>query len=555
MLPFFTTVYGPLACAGLALVVIASLPGLWRDTAAPRWIDWFRGREGVYAAVLLLGLLLFRWPIFFVQHPLNPDEAQFIVGALTLWEDPIFWRAFDGQTAGPLIYYGLMPLKLFGLLNYTGAKLTACLMVFGTLWFSYRSLRVLVGAGLARLGILPAFCFFAFTVHTEFVHYTSEHAPLLLLAVGLSGLAVVLARENLSPFPTRSWLLAGAAFGAVPFSKLQAVPAAAALLLTAAAWILTRDTLTRRQRWAELGKLSAAVCFVPAGFAVMLTVGGAWENFWYSYFANNLAYLDSSVASPRQTLGSLLPYLTMSWDWCALAAGCLVLTAATLGRLDLRDSRLRWALVAATAFAVASTPFTLFLRRYPHYLLFLVMPLAFLASVALACAWLAPQASALHRRLLAGLLAAGLAAQATVKALEGNPHLSGMSGTSPVVDDVARLILGHATPGDRMAVWGWRGHLHVETGLPQGTSDSNSVSQMTPSALQDYFVARYVRELQRTRPRIFVDAVGPSASAVNFLDRSLYAHEQFPTVAAFIAEHYAQVAELDHARIYVRKTP
>lgn len=544
-----------LAYAGLSVVVFFSLGLLWDRPGAPTWLRRLLGHELLYAAALLVGLLLFRWPGFFVQRALNPDEAQFIAGAMTLWLDPVFWRSVDGQTAGPFIYYALTPLKPLGLLNYTGARLVGCLLVFGTLWFSYRSLRSFAGEAIARPCLLPAFCFFAFTTYPDFVHYSSEHVPMLLLAIGLSGLATVLAGDDLARFPNRSWLLGGAALGAVPFAKLQAVPPAAALLLTAVAWVLTRRELNRRQRWAALGRLSAALCLVPAGFALMLTSGGAWESFWNSYFVDNWAYLDSSVKPASETVDSLAPFLLLSRAWCLLIAVSLAVAAVALARPGLRGSRRLWPTLLMSGFLAANIPFTLFVHRYAHYLLFLVMPAVLLAGVALADAWLTPGVATWRRRLLAAILGAGLVAQVTVRVNRANPFIEEMAGTRPVPRQVARAILREVAPGDRMAVWGWHAELHVETGLPQATSNSNSVSQITPSTIQDYFVERYASELRRTRPRIFVDAVGPTNSVTSYRNREIHGHECFPAVGAFIAENYTLVADISAARIYRRTAP
>lgn len=552
MPPLLTSLHGYAALGGLLIVVLFSLRVLWDHPEAPAWLRWFQGKEPVYAASLLGCLLLFRWPAFFVPHTLNPDEAQFISGALTLWLDPVFWRSVDGQTAGPLIYYALMPLKLFGLLNYAGARLVGCLMVFGTLWFGYRSLRALAGEALARLCILPGLFFFSFTVHAEFVHYSSEHAPMLVLAVGLSGLFGALACADVQRFPTGHWLLAGAALGAVPFAKLQAVPPAAALLLTAAAWILTRSVLPWRRRWAELARLAAAVCLVPACFALMIALGGAGESFWNSYFVDNIAYLDHTLVIEQEPL---VDFLLSSRAWTVTVASCLLLAALAVGKMDFRDPRMRWALLCAVGFLVASLPFTLITRRFAHYLLFLVMPSVLLAGVTMAGAWLALPTATGYRRLLAGLFAAALLAPLTLKLVRGDPFLAQLAGATSAPSEITRAILSETTPHDRMAVWGWRAELHAETGLPQGTSNSNAASQLTPSSIQHYFVQRYVAELKQTRPRIFVDAVGHAQRAVQFKDRALYAHEHTPALAQFIAEHYTYLTEIDHARIYRRKGP
>lgn len=552
MPPIFTTLHGYFAWTGLALLVLLSLGPLWARQAASGPRGGLRGGDAAYGLVLLFTLLAFRWPGFFVQRSFSPDEAQFIAGARTLMDDAVFWRSVDGQTAGPLVYYALIPLAPFGLLNYTGARLIGCLMVFGVLWFSYRGLQSLVGGALARLCLLPAACLFAFSVNTEFVHYSSEHIPLLLMAIGINGMAAIVTREDASRFPVRDWLVPGMALGATAFSKLQAVPAAAVLLLTATLWLLTRNELPWSRRWGAVGKLAAAVGIVPLGFALMLTLGDSWKSFWYSYFLENFSYFQGG----DEPLSTLLPFLMASRSWFLMAAGSVGIVILSVWKMDLRSSSGRWALVLVTAFAAASLPFTLFTRRHLHYQLLLIMPLVLLAAVTMASAWRASaeaMAAKSRRRILVGALGALVLAQIVARGFQGNWFLARMGGAQPTPDNISRTILQHAKPGDRLAIWGYRLEHYVETGLAQATSNANAASQLTPSPLQAYFVERYVSELQRSRPRFFVDSVGPSEAVISFWDRSRFAHEQYPSLAAFVANGYQLIGEVDHARIYLRK--
>ena len=61
----------------------------------------------VFAVLLLLFLAAWRWPYFFAASEYNPDESQFIAGAMALAHDPVFWRSVDGVTSGPLDFYAL----------------------------------------------------------------------------------------------------------------------------------------------------------------------------------------------------------------------------------------------------------------------------------------------------------------------------------------------------------------------------------------------------------------------------------------------------------------
>ena len=124
--------------------------------APPRGPDW---RDAV---VLFLFILAWRWPFLLVAYEYNPDESQLIAGAMTLVRDPVFWRAVDGHTAGPLDFYALLPLHALGVpLDYFNIRLTGLLLTWLTLFLAQRLFRTFAPPLAAQLAILPAAIFFA----------------------------------------------------------------------------------------------------------------------------------------------------------------------------------------------------------------------------------------------------------------------------------------------------------------------------------------------------------------------------------------------------------
>jgi hypothetical protein len=90
----------------------------------------------------------------------------------------------------------------------------------------------------------------------------------------------------------------------------------------------------------------------------------------------------------------------------------------------------------------------------------------------------------------------------------------------------------------------------VETGLWQGTRDGNTIRQIEPGSLQGTFQERYLHDLMRNRPAVFVDSVGVG----NFMsDRASGAHEQDAAVSAYVATEYRLERDVGGMRIYVRK--
>jgi hypothetical protein len=77
-------------------------------------------------AYLLTGVVLLvfmRLPVIVFNRELNQDESQMLSHAVTLFQNPVYWRSVDGTTIGPLDNYLLVIPKLFGFqLDYSAAR-------------------------------------------------------------------------------------------------------------------------------------------------------------------------------------------------------------------------------------------------------------------------------------------------------------------------------------------------------------------------------------------------------------------------------------------------
>src|SRR4051812_48242905 len=103
--------YWAIAAVPTALWAWASV-GTFRNSASTKFS---RRNEIVFGVLLLATLTAWRWPFWLNASPYNPDESQFVAGAITLTKDPVFWRSVDGTTSGPLNFYVLLPLHWLGL--------------------------------------------------------------------------------------------------------------------------------------------------------------------------------------------------------------------------------------------------------------------------------------------------------------------------------------------------------------------------------------------------------------------------------------------------------
>ncbi len=514
-----------------------------REPAAPaRAPDW---RDG---AVLGLFLLAWQWPFLLVAYEYNPDESQLIAGAMTLAHDPVFWRAVDGGSSGPLNYYLLVPWHWLGApLDYFTARLTCLLLTCGALFVCLRTLNRTGGPVAAWLGVLPAAGFFATISQPELTNLSTEHLPLFLIAVAFGLLA--------GRAPADRLRLGAGCFvaGALPWAKLQAAPIGLALIGWAG-WQALRETgITTRIRTRRAAEILLAAALPTLLLAGLAAATGQLETVWRRYILQNILYVGTSeVASYGEALHALWRNAQEDGRF-PLFVGTVVagLLAAAVYFLR-RRVRPPALLVAGGAVTLAAVAAVVAPRReFLHYVLFLPVPFTCCLGAALG-GWWNRLATARARVLLAGFsLAAGLLPMVT-RSLQPVPSpVGGLVHHWKYPRSSAAMVL-HALAGrdDALGVWGWACYLHVESGLRQATRDGTTLWSMQDNPQQAYHRAVYLADLRRSAPALFVDAVGQGAFI--FTDRAKQAHENFPELADYIRQNYTLVIDLIDVRIYAR---
>ena len=540
---------------GLSLAGVAAL-ALFAPTGTPR--SW--QRPWVFAAVMILALAAGRWPTWFVQDQLNPDESQLIAGAITLQHFPVYWKDVDTMTAGPLDPYALAGAGLVGLpLNFFGARVFTWLLQAGALLATWAGLRRLVTEPVARLGVLAPLTFWCLTSHHDFIHYSSELVSLLLLALAGWLLAMALTGAAARARPSSLQLfLSGAALGLVPFAKLQGVPPALALALIGLVVLFRsrqKNGLTPAG-WFVAGGLAA-----PALATALIVAAGQTEEAWHAYILKNLWYIKTapSTAGPLTrlfALVNLVPAFCVFW-WGSIACACGLVPFAWRqsgpGQRALLAAS--WVLLGAVIVAVLGPG-----RLLPHYLGFLILPLGVLLALHLQAAGPQLAAGAFSSRRSGGLIVIFLLLTILPQVVSRRENFHIYAGQfahyryEHPPSQTAYYIRQHAQPGDTLALWGWRPQLYVETGLPQGTREAQTERQLSLNpAIQSYYQARYLRDLRTRQPAWFVDVVG--AAGFGFQDRTRHGHETFPELAEYIQNHYEFCADIEAQRIYRRRPP
>ncbi len=516
--------------------------------------------NGLFAAAVLLAMAAFHWPIWFYPTDLNPDEAQTIAGAITLDVHPVYWKYVDGTTHGPWCEYFLLFAHWLGApFNYFTARVVAMLLQAASVVAVWGTMRCFTTERIARLATLPALAFWSFVSWDDFAHYSSELPALFFLAMAAWPAAIVLSAPAISK---RHWWCAGLAgfcLGNAPFAKLQSVPGGLALaLITLGLLWRGRPDVPARTRL-RLAGVFVAGGLLPAVFVGgFLTIFGLWGQFSATYLSSALAYATEGqypfVEMPSKFFHFATTEPAFAWFfWGGLAFSLIYLRVNPTQKVLRAGIVVSWVLVGVAYYSVLRP-----VREVAHYLQLLVIPTTTLVGFSLAAALdeTGRESRAGIRRalpwILFGLLT--LTPQVYQRLISWHRFVGfAREYRQRQPSDAARFILERAEPGDAVAMWGWEPRLLVETGLPHGTREAHSAYQLTEWHLRQYFVVRYLRDMESRRPAWFVDAVGPGAFV--FSSRETFAHESVGALNRLIAANYEYMAEFDNLRIYRLKPP
>ena len=528
----------PLAYRVIAFVTVSAfvVAALRRQVGAP-----------VFLALTALTVLAWRWPVFFYPVALNPDEAQALANALKITADPVPWRSFDPGTAGPLQSLVLAVPLLFGLRgDYVMERLVGIAMILGALFALYYAVSWAYGPRVARLALVPPALFFATTTDGDFVHYSSEHLPLLLIAVALAACSY-LAQPAGRARRVLAAAIGGLALGCIPFAKLQAVPLALPLAAYLAAGIATQAGTLREIKRESLAA-AAAACAPAVLILTPVILAGAWHDFAVSYVLSAVSYTAARNFGPAFFWPGSMAYRVFALGSLAVIAFggiALAVRRVALSRAELLAAASAVLLCAAAVFAAWKPQ-----HMFAHYLLLIVFPLCWLLANVLGLLekarlpqW-AQRAAAVA--VTVPFAAGAVAALAAPNAFVAQLAMDALARPSPVAAAIARYV----APRGVIAVWGWRADLYVETGTLMASQDAVTARESYDGPYQNYYRDRYLSEVAAGRPRVVVDAVAPGSI---FHDRAQRGLETFPALARLVRAHYALGAEVDGIRIFVAK--
>lgn len=521
----------------------------------------------IFFALVFGAILVLRLPQIGLVREINPDESQMVAQAMRYAAHPVPWRDVDGTTAGPLDTWALNAAMLAGApASWATARTVFWALQCATLLLLYLALRTFGTRAEAQLSLMPTVLFYGFALNRDFIHYSSETLPVLLLAA----MMWLLARAwKTGQFGWATSLATGFLAGCIPFAKLQASPMAGLLLGVGLAQIVFGRSENRRRK-ACLMLLGTVV--LPALLIGLVAASGAGADFWKSYILAPAAYAREGAGSRWGALWTLITYDTnfRSYLVSALAVGLLLAAAWCYVKEPRPGAKLLWPLAVTAAlgmtavFCIASGG-----KGSGHYLFLLIPPLTMFFGLALVIGktlLLAPAENdpnlfpkPVHWFL--GLFAVIVCLQFGKMPVQFNTMRNFLAKRLPDKKSfVAQQILKASRPGDTLSVWGWMPSYYVMTGLMPATRDAIGHFVIEEGPYRAYFQSRYLNDLQRSAPAIFVDAAADGMFTPPWA--RLSPHEMYVPLARFIDENYslwltvhigASADSTVPVRIYVRK--
>jgi hypothetical protein len=496
-------------------------------------------------------LFAWRWPIFLAPFALNPDEGSLTAYALKATVDFVPWRGFDAGTSGPLNSYILALPALAALpITFVSARITATALMLLTVISFYYAMKWLHGPRIARLSTIPPILLLSLTIDFDFVHYSSEHFPICLTTIALAATAYIFKGTGVRRSLMLAGGVAGLCIGASLFAKLQVGPIAGTIFALAglAIWSLPRQESNRR---ATALSMLAGLAVVPGTIGASLFWTGGINDAFFSYIGEAMRYVGEGKAG----LGPEFFFSSSAMYTVFLVGSLVVLFLGALLGLRFRTLSVRsiWTLVGSIVLLLAAfLAITRPQRAFPHYLLFSIIPIgccvsSILSLVSQANNWVrsSPVFSTAYALLF-------LAPSLAVAIGTSNPFLSQVEyNLTHRKSDVAIAISRYLKPGDTMALWGWAGEYFVQTGAIMATRDVDAVNISYPHPNREYRRRRFMSDLEKSRPPLFVDAVSPGAFGLK--DRASQGHESFPALASYIRQNYHIADHLYGVRIYTRK--
>jgi hypothetical protein len=488
----------------------------------------------LFLFIALVFIILMRLPTVFLDQELDVDESQVLAHAITLMQDPVYWRAADGCTIGPLDSYFLAIFGIFGGgIGYKLAHTASLVCALLSLFFFYQTVQIFCNKATSHFILLAPILFLIFAQGFQFTHYTSEQFPIVLLNLSLWLSAIIYTNNQ-----TKWWVYAilGFTLTAIPFAKLQV--SLLAFFIGLAVVVLS----FYRKKYVSISILiGGTLCFLLPTLALHLYFD-VFDDFWEFYIVGNLFYTSNNEMENIVIHFFRLVYRNDLMIYAFTIVFFLLPRFRNIkGPFDLQLFlfALLWLLIGIYSVSITG-------RLYIHYLNLLIYPSALFLLVAIKDI---PMANVSSWSYGAAVIIWGSFLILKPDAKPSLDYFVPNSVQVAIKEKVSSKILEYTSPQDRLTVWGWACNYYVETQLAQGTAESLSVWCIDPSPLKSQHQARYLSDITKNRPAVFVDAVAPGQLNMNNPETASY--ENFSLLKDFIDANYKLVDTIDGVRIFV----
>lgn len=485
-----------------------------------------------------------RLPLWFFNFPLNEDEAVFLARASTLLVDPVWFRAIDTTSGGPITVYLLAIAFKLGLpISYFTCRVVATALLVALSMLFYKLLSQICSREVTQVFTILGASFWLMSINPDLLQFTSEMTSTLCIVGALLALVFCHVKER---YPLRVLTAGALLIGLTPWAKLQASPIA----LVIAFLFLLRIALGR------VGVFS--ILWTIGIMALPTVIVGVWSyqtghfmDLCTRYFLTNFWLAQDRQSSPEFFQGgAFLALITNCSILPFFAAGFMFIWYSITSRATMRFDLISW----AAGGVLSVTLYTLYVSGIaaPHYLTFLIYPLLlFLALLyrdfpkikALVPVLLLPQ--------LAGIcmsLAMWKSIPIVVLEVQSNP-ISFHRPEMPELESV-RALFG----SDELAVsiWGWGARIFPALGAYQGNRDTTSV-YLFPNisrVIREYHVAGFIDDLRRRKPQLFIDTSRYKALPSYFHTAPL---RDCPELNDYLTINYAFWKSINGGIFYIRR--
>jgi hypothetical protein len=514
-------------------------------------------KGAIFLAVLSVFFAWGRLPSLGLPE-LNPDESFWIILGAKLHEHFLPYIAIDSGTNGPIVPGLLAIFSYLGVpLNYATSRLILLIVcLIPSIVLIFLGIRNLLGYSAAQFGILIPTLMVAFPEYcTDFIVYNGEFMALPVISL-------VFYLQSLKDFDSKGRLLsAGFLIASGIWIKLQCLPIMFGLGLIVVFKEISFSTslniklIFKRAGWLFLGGM---------GFAVIVGIyflfyPQAFENCLFSMVKGNMLYMKDGLSGQSRSLQdrlSVIPSILNLLEMLVLAFiyymhFVLIISVIVFSFLkkQLPNGSFGWSfLLLGFAFVSVSSPGNLF----HHYLLFFILPSAYFMAEIFVFLTSKVNKGLKYLLFMPFLLILGWHLFNTMwnfRLLINQPAYSEANSYSH--QELSDYVKGVTLPSDRINIWGWALNIYVESErLPQAMSETFRL--VTPSTVQDYYLAQYLASLKENPPKIFIDYVTKDAFVINKPESQ--GLKCFPIIFNYISENYRVVKVINGKTIYLRKS-